>query len=250
MNTFLLKGSAFTFPILKLIKIDWNLFKNELEKTLLMSPRFFLNAPMVLDLTEVEQAEPFDLGQLLDILRSYQLLPIAVKGQTELLRNLAREFYLGFLSSQSDAKPAVTQTGAAESASTSRTEANLEMSAAQEVPSNYRTSLVIEHPVRSGQQVYAQGCDLTILAPVSAGAEIISDGHIHVYAPLRGRVFAGFSGDTQARIFCQVLEAEFLSIAGRYLLCEHLDHARVHHSTQIYLQDDQLKIAPLFREGQ
>ena len=76
--------------------------------------------------------------------------------------------------------------------------------------------MVINRPLRSGQQVYARGRDLVVMAMVNAGAEVIADGHIHVYAPLRGKAMAGARGNTEARIFAQSLEAELISIAGVY----------------------------------
>lgn len=79
-----------------------------------------------------------------------------------------------------------------------------------------RPTLVVDRPLRSGQQVYARGADLVVLASVNFGAEVIADGHIHVYAPLRGRAVAGARGDTSARIFCTSMQAQLLSIAGTY----------------------------------
>ena len=76
--------------------------------------------------------------------------------------------------------------------------------------------LVVDKPLRSGQQVYARGRDLVVLAMVNPGAEVIADGHIHVYAPLRGKAIAGARGNAEARIFAQALEAELISIAGVY----------------------------------
>ena len=77
-------------------------------------------------------------------------------------------------------------------------------------------TLVIDRPLRSGQQAYARGGDLVVLAAVNAGAEVIADGSIHIYAPLRGRALAGASGDSKARIFTTRFEAELVSIAGVY----------------------------------
>jgi len=77
-------------------------------------------------------------------------------------------------------------------------------------------ALVIDKPLRSGQQVYARGRDLVMLAMVNAGAEVIADGHIHVYAPLRGRAIAGARGNADARIFALGMEPELISIAGLY----------------------------------
>ncbi|MDD2885667.1 MAG: septum site-determining protein MinC [Dechloromonas sp.] len=77
-------------------------------------------------------------------------------------------------------------------------------------------TITLDKPLRSGQRFYAKGCDLVVTAMVSAGAEVIADGHIHVYAPLRGRALAGASGDRSARIFTTSLEAELVSVAGMY----------------------------------
>ncbi|MBS1189301.1 MAG: septum site-determining protein MinC [Rhodocyclaceae bacterium] len=78
------------------------------------------------------------------------------------------------------------------------------------------TTLIIDRPLRSGQRVYARGGDVVVLAVVSTGAEVIADGSIHIYAPLRGRALAGASGDTKARILTTRMEAELVSIAGLY----------------------------------
>ena len=83
-------------------------------------------------------------------------------------------------------------------------------------------SKIITSPVRGGQQVYAQGGDLIVLALVSAGAELLADGNIHVYAAMRGRALAGVKGNSGARIFCQQMGAELLSIAGQYKVAEDL----------------------------
>jgi len=74
----------------------------------------------------------------------------------------------------------------------------------------------VDRPLRSGQQVYARGCDLVVLAAVNPGAEVIADGNIHIYAPLRGRALAGATGDSKARIFTTRFEAELVSVAGVY----------------------------------
>ena len=81
---------------------------------------------------------------------------------------------------------------------------------------------IITSPVRGGQQIYAQGGDLVVISSVSPGAELLADGNIHVYGPMRGRALAGIKGDTKARIFCQQLTAELVSIAGQYKVSEDL----------------------------
>ena len=103
-----------------------------------------------------------------------------------------------------------------------------------------RKTVVVTSPVRTGQQVYAEQADLVVLGMVSEGAEIIADGNIHVYAPMRGRALAGESGDTTARIFLQSMQAELVSIAGIYRVFEQDLPPSLHKkAVQIELQDDE-----------
>ncbi len=94
---------------------------------------------------------------------------------------------------------------------------------AADASSRFRASFtLVTRPVRSGQRVYAAGGDLSIIAAVSSGAELMADGNIHVYGPLRGRALAGMKGNTDARIFCQDLQAELVSVAGHYRVSENI----------------------------
>lgn len=98
-------------------------------------------------------------------------------------------------------------------------------------------------PVRSGQQIYAENRDLTVLTTVGAGAEVISDGSVHIYGPLRGRALAGAKGNEQARIFCREFHAELVAIAGHYKVMEEIPKELRGKAVQIWLEDQQLKIA-------
>ena len=104
-----------------------------------------------------------------------------------------------------------------------------------------RTKLITQ-PVRSGTQIYARGGDLIVLNSVSPGAEVIADGHVHIYGALRGRAIAGASGDAEARIFAGRLEAELLCIAGHYLVSEAIAPEHIGQSVQVILNDDRLTI--------
>jgi septum site-determining protein MinC len=106
------------------------------------------------------------------------------------------------------------------------------------------TTRIATQPVRSGQRLYAQG-DLIVLAQVSAGAEIMAEGNIHVYGTLRGRALAGVQGDTEARIFCSDLQAELVSVAGNYKISEDIDESVRGKPVQIYLNDKALIIQDL-----
>jgi septum site-determining protein MinC len=105
---------------------------------------------------------------------------------------------------------------------------------------------VITTPIRGGQQIYAQGCDLVVISSVSSGAELLADGNIHVYGPMRGRALAGIKGDRKARIFCQQLGAELLSIAGQYKVSEDLRRDPLWGApVQVSLSGDVLNITRL-----
>jgi len=106
--------------------------------------------------------------------------------------------------------------------------------------------MIIDKPLRSGQQVYARGGDLVVLAVVNFGAEVIADGSIHVYAPLRGKAIAGARGNTAARIFSTCMEPELISIAGTYRTTEHpLPAEVIGQPAQIRLEGERLVYEPL-----
>jgi len=104
---------------------------------------------------------------------------------------------------------------------------------------------LMTRPVRSGQQVYARETDLIVMGQVGPGAEVIADNHIHVYGPLRGRALCGVSGNTEARIFCQSLEAELVSVAGNYRVLESIPEDLRGKPAQIWLDQERLNIEPL-----
>jgi septum site-determining protein MinC len=144
------------------------------------------------------------------MLRTHQMLPVAVRGANE--HQLANAHKAGLF----EASDLSIQAPAAPRVETVVQEVIREVEVVREVQTGSGAAMVIDKPLRSGQHVYAKGRDLIVLAMVNPGAEIMADGHIHVYAPLRGKAIAGARGDEQARIFTSSLEAELLSIAGTY----------------------------------
>lgn len=107
-------------------------------------------------------------------------------------------------------------------------------------------TMVVHGPLRSGQRIYARQCDLIVMGVVSQGAEVIADGNIHIYGPLRGKAMAGALGQTDARIFTTSLDAELLAIAGVYRVIEGALPSNVHRKpSMIYLKDDVLSVEPL-----
>ena len=106
--------------------------------------------------------------------------------------------------------------------------------------------MVINRQLRSGQRIYARNTDLIVIGVVSQGAEVIADGNIHVYGPLRGKAMAGARGDASARIFTTQLDPELVAIAGVYRVIENKLDASLHNQpTIIHLDDDALKITAL-----
>ena len=185
-------------------------------------------------LKEPNSAE-INFPELVDLLKQYGLSPIAIKGGN--VKQIAAALKQGLinvpdlLTSYSTNKESVAKKISAtatldlppELKSDRSPDAASAASAVNPHPSNLvvpKESLVITHPLRSGQQVYAQGGDVIVLAIVNVGAEVIADGNIHVYAPLRGRAIAGAKGNTRARIFTSALNAEILSIAGIYITAD------------------------------
>ncbi len=124
-------------------------------------------------------------------------------------------------------------------------DAELSPLSAQEVQYVVKQPKLMKRPVRSGQQVYARDTDLIVMGQVGPGAEVIADNHIHIYGPLRGRALCGVSGNTDARIFCQSLEAELVSVAGNYRVLEAIPEDLRGKPAQIWLDEERLNIEPL-----
>lgn len=188
---------------------------------------FFDGDAAVLELDRIEGAEstrPVDWAALCTMFNNHGLNVIGVRGGSEELRASAAAAGLPSFAAfkratrtadESPARAAPVQAGAVQDiASASVPEAPPPL--VQPAQPTLTPTLVIDRPLRSGQQAYARGGDLVVLAAVNAGAEVIADGSIHIYAPLRGRALAGASGSTGARIFTTRFEAELVSIAGVY----------------------------------
>ena len=104
---------------------------------------------------------------------------------------------------------------------------------------------IVTEPVRSGQQIYAPDGDLIVINQVSPGSELLADGSIHIYGPLRGRALAGVNGNTEARIFCHSLEAELVSVAGSFKVSEDIEQEAWKVATQVFIKDERLQICTL-----
>ena len=223
-QAFKLKGRLYTFTVLQVLNIDQDLFKQQCAETVLKAPKLFERTPVVFDLSSVNHLE-FDLQILCQIAREFGMIPVAIQGGTPIQDTLAQCQGLAILN-----------------ASTSQDKAIFEP-ALEVAPSGPIKSKLVTTPVRSGQQVVAKHGDLIVNSAVSHGAELLSDGNIHVYGALRGRALAGISGDVEARIFCQSLDAELVSIAGFYRLSDAIEP--VNGPCQIYLVNEHIVIEPI-----
>ncbi|WP_043003230.1 septum site-determining protein MinC [Comamonas testosteroni] len=198
-------------PVLSVVlrSTDMQALAQDLARRLADDPDFFDNDPVLIDLSQVCEAEQeIDFPALLEALRTHRTVPVAVRSGSEAQMEAARA--LG-LSAAPDAMPA------------RRAEPEIHEIIREvevEVPAPLADAVIVDRPLRSGQRVYAKGTDIVVLDMVSYGAEVIADGNVHVYAPLRGRAVAGASGNTSARIFSTCMEAQLLSIAGIYRTIE------------------------------
>lgn len=223
---FRLRGGFYTLIVLELIDPDDLGFYAMLRETMAQAPEFYRHAPVVIDLENLIQPR-VNFGELVRRLRQCQFVPTGIQNGTSAHNEAALAAGLAVLPPGGVA-PTITRPGA------------------RNAPPKAKTgeTLIVSEPVRSGQQIYSSG-DLVVLAAVSAGAELMAEGHIHVYAALRGRAFAGLSGDTTARIFCRSLDAEMIAIAGIWQVRDNLNEALIGRSAQISLEDEKLRIQPI-----
>ena len=231
----LVQGALFTAMVVRAGMLRDPAFADELAQQIERSPRFFQNAPVVLDLKSTDGfTTTAEFVEARQVLRDYTLSLVGVQNAEPAQFAAAAEAGLASFAptASQPSRRAAPAAAAAPATAPAVTRAQPARAAAR----------FVNQPVRSGTQIYARGTDLVVTAAVSPGAELIADGNIHVYAALRGRAIAGASGDTSARIFCSRLEAELVSIAGRYLVSEQLPPEQRGTPVQIALLDDQLTI--------
>lgn len=233
------RGGLYTLMRLKISNPRDQAFFTALMTKIAQAPDFFRHAPVVLDLQDLADAPPFNMAELIRRLRQHQLVPVAVANGTDEQNKSAINAGISILRGGGGeaavpraAEISVLPTGEPREAS------------AAAVPAAGQTLLVTQ-AVRSGQQIYARQSDIVVLASISAGAELLSDGHIHVYGTLRGRAHAGLKGNGAARIFCRSLEAELVSIAGFWRVREDMPDDLIGKPVQVFLKGEQVVIEPL-----
>ena len=213
LASFEIKSAQLPLVALLIKTTDWGLLTADLLKQFGPegeNPEFFDHDPLVLDFSSLPSDSPVqDLKPLLQTLRACCLVAVAARGASAVWMQAA--LALGLVEAPLDL-PRVRPAPVEPIAPAAITQSPRAVTGA--------ATMVIDKPLRSGQKIYARGGDLVVLAMVNQGAEVVADGNIHVYAPLRGKAMAGASGNTQARIFSLCLEPELISIAGVYRTSE------------------------------
>ncbi|GAB4089110.1 septum site-determining protein MinC [Hydrogenophaga soli] len=222
-GSFELKSAQLSLVSLLLKSTDMAVLQQEWQAQYGDDPEFFDQDPLVIDLSPLahEPAALPPFAELLTLLRRSRLCPMAVRGgspaQTEAAVRAGLVVAQDVVLAKAATQPVVPEPAAPAPVQAPAPEPTPEPVPVAPAPLG---ALVVDKPLRSGQQVYARGRDLVVLAMVNPGAEVIADGNIHVYAPLRGKAIAGARGDASARIFTLALEAELVSIAGVYRTSE------------------------------
>ncbi len=210
--------------------IDPGAILDELTGRVATAPRFFERTAVGLDLSQLPTApNAVEVRAVIEAIRRADMMPVGLVSGPAFVEGLARTLELPVLTPfRAPSKPPPTLKP---------------MTAAPAPDTDFDRALVQPQPVRSGQRVYARRRDLVVTAAVGAGAEVMADGCVHVYGPLRGRAMAGAQGDDTARVFCQEFYAELVSIAGVFRVFETLPTDLAGRSVQAWLDGSDLRLA-------
>jgi septum site-determining protein MinC len=225
LRAFQLKGSLLTLTVLELLRADTSAIQAQLLSLVKQTPDLFKRMPVIIDLNKItDTAHLLDFQVIRSLLHEHGLVPVGIRGGSTLQQQAAAEAGFALLNNTRGEKT------------------ELPLTAEQEAAAAPPKVKFVTQTVRSGQQIYAKETDLIILASVSPGAEVLADGNIHIYGALRGRALAGVNNNKEARIFCQKLEAELVSIAGHYWINEDITPIPEGQTIQVYLENDRLHI--------
>ncbi|MFC0138852.1 septum site-determining protein MinC [Erwinia mallotivora] len=219
-----LKGSSFTLSVVHLHHNDADIVGQALQDKVSQAPAFLKNAPVVLNVASL--SSEVNWQQMQQAVTASGLHVVGVSGcKDEQLKRIIVRSGLPLLSEGKEQKKTA------------------EVVKPSETPAI--KTRVISTPVRSGQQIYAKNSDLIVTNSVSAGAELVADGNIHIYGMMRGRALAGASGDRDCQIFCTSLSAELVSIAGEYWIMDQIPAEFFGKASRLCLKDGTLTIQAL-----
>ncbi|MBR2512578.1 MAG: septum site-determining protein MinC [Halomonas sp.] len=239
---FTFKGGMLPMTVMELSSADPEHIRRQLAGKLSQSPAFFQHTPVVLSVEKLDEPH-LALERICAVCRDHKLLPVAVRGGAEPVRQSAWALGLGWFAPVEEGRARILE-------SVSRMiepDVAAETAAAEhEIPEGAAVATrLYRGTVRSGQQVSAAEGDLVVIGAVNAGAEVLAAGSIHVYGALRGRALAGIHGNTHAGIYCRELEAELLSVAGNYKRLEDIDSQLLGRAVEVHFIKEQLEIKPL-----
>lgn len=240
---FELKGAVSPLTVLRLRSADCDVIEAQLWNQVQRAPQLLANAPVVVDVGALPGAgAALDFARLVLALRRCQVVPVAIANVDAQAAPEAARAGLGTIPLGPAKARRPTTAPVVERVEIPIVE-EVEVERIVEVPPP--PTMTLRQPVRGGQVVYAQRSDLVVLAAVNPGAQVIADGHIHVYGALRGRALAGAAGQADARIFCRELAAELVSVAGEYLTADEIPESLRRKPAQVFLQDGRCVVAPL-----
>ena len=228
-----LKGEMSLLTVLVLHTTQIQSIRHALDEKKQQTSHFLAKSPIIIDCQLLgERSLELEFAELKILMTQVGFVPVGLRNLWEAAEALAIDAGWALL------RPSKQQV-------TPNTPPPTEITLEQEPSEAVQRLLVLDRPVRSGQQVYCPHGDIVVLQHTSAGSELLAGGSVHVYGALRGRVLAGVQGDTQARIFCERLEAELIAIAGRYRLLDDIESNLKGQAVMIYLEQEKLKIVPI-----
>lgn len=237
---FTFKGGMLPMTVMELSSADPERIRLQLAGKLTQSPAFFQHTPVVLSVEKLDEPH-LALERICAVCRDHKLLPVAVRGGSEPVRQSAWALGLGWFPPVEEGRGRVLESVR----NTPVHEVTPEETTLSEAELPALATRLYRGTVRSGQQVSASEGDLVVIGAVNAGAEVLAAGSIHVYGALRGRALAGIHGNTQAGIYCRELEAELLSVAGNYKRLEDIDSQLLGRPAEVHFAKEQLEIKPL-----
>ena len=239
---FQIRSSTYNLLVLKVLDPLAADFFVQLRKKIERFPSLFKEAPVILDLSSLSGSlSDFILSDFLNHLHQLGLVAIGIQGGDPHYHESARSIGLVTM-------PKSYPNNHALKGSESEPSENVKPPAVVMKPV-FTPNLIIADPIRSGKQIHASNRNMVVIATVSPGAEVLADGDIHIYGALRGRAIAGVSGNTDARIFCQSMEAEMIAIAGHYRSHEDIDPAFYGKAVHIYLHKNYLYMDTLLQSS-
>jgi septum site-determining protein MinC len=256
---FEVKGTIAPVTVLCLRTVDVERIERELRARVAQAPQLFANAPIVIDLADVPVGDELPLAAIVERTRACKLVPVGIAHLPAEQLGLAAEVGLAIM------QLGFGRSRMARSQSQAVVPPGNETHHTVEVPKAVKTidppantpvvqnpihepaalTMTVRQPVRGGQVLYSKGGDLVVVSSVNSGAQVIADGHVHIYGPLRGRALAGAHGQVDARVFCLSLEAELVSIAGEFMSADDIPQKLRGKPAQIFVEHGELRVLAL-----